>query len=86
MVMISPQPVARRGNNPGFHRGLLHAHHRFGLGGHLGRLGRRRFCALAGELGALAKHGRAQVVSNGGGRIIAVTMAVVTYFYSRKLR
>ena len=56
VTMASPQPVARRVNNPGFNRGLLHARHRLCLGGHLGGLGRRCLGALADELKAHAKH------------------------------
>ena len=84
--MASPQPVARRVNNPGFNRGLLHARHRLCLGGHLGGLGRRCLGVLADELVALAKHRRAQaVVRNGGSRVVSVADGGGILGYSRKL-
>ena len=86
VTMASPQPVARRGNNPGFNRGLLQARHLLCLGGHLGGLGRRCLGVLADELVALAKHRRAQaVVRNGGSRTVSVADGGGILGYRRKL-
>ena len=65
--------------------GLLHAGRALGLGGYLGRLDRRRLGVLADELWVLAKHGRAQVVRNGGSRVVSVAGGRDILGYSRHL-
>jgi hypothetical protein len=54
-------------------------------GAAVGRTRRRRVAAPAGAAVALAKHGRAQVVRNGGSRVVSVAGGRDILGYSRHL-